>query len=329
MNKSLLKLLLRRGLYSVVLLFLLITFIFILLRIAPGDPVSRYISPGLSPHLAETLRESFGLSEPLPVQYINFIGNTFTGDLGASFNYRMPVTKVIGEFLPFTIIFALVSFSLQMLLAVVLALRGVKKKGSIKDRIISDTNLVVYAVPSFITGVLLIFLFSELLPLFPSSGIKSYDNESMNFIARLFDYAKHLVLPLITLTLGGTALLYRYLRENMDELFNSDFVLYLRSNGISSREIVKKHILPNAVSPLIAVAGIELGILFSGALITEVIFGLPGMGRLTVQAILLRDYPLVTGCVLVSGMLIITTNFAADLIKSRMDKRLISKGILD
>jgi peptide/nickel transport system permease protein len=329
MNKTLLKLLLRRGIYSLMILFFLITFVFILLRISPGDPVSRYISPGVSPQVAENLKESFGLNESLPVQYFTFIINTVSGDLGMSFNYRTPVTSVISEFLPFTILFALVSFSLQLMLAVALALRTVNKKGGMKDKLISDTNLIIYAIPSFVTGVLLIFFFSELLGLLPSSGIKSYNHESMNFFGRIFDFVKHLILPLVTLTLGGTTVLYRYLRENMDELFNSDFVLYLKSNGIGQKEIIRKHILPNALSPVISVAGIELGILFGGALITEVIFGLPGMGRLTVQAILLRDYPLVTGCVMVSGVLVITSNFIADLVKIKMDKRLITKGILD
>jgi peptide/nickel transport system permease protein len=329
MNKALLIMLMRRGAYSLMILFLLITFVFILLRLSPGDPINKYISPGISPQLAENLKESFGLNKSFPLQYFNFVVNTVSGDLGSSFNYRLPVTSVIKEFLPFTIIFALISFSLQMLFAVMLALRAAGKKGTVKDKIISETNLVVYAVPAFVTGVLLIFVFSELLGLLPSSGIKSYNNDNMNFFARMLDYGKHLLLPLVTLSIGGTAVLYRYLRENMDEIFNSDYVLYLRANGVSQKEIIRKHVLPNAVSPLISVAGIELGILFSGALITEVIFGLPGMGRLTVQAILLRDYPLVTGCVLVSGILIIASNFIADLVKIRMDKRLITKGMLD
>jgi peptide/nickel transport system permease protein len=329
MSNPLLMLIVKRSLYSVTILFLLVTFVFILLRISPGDPVSKYISPGISPQLSENLKESFGLNQSLPVQYYNFIKNTVAGDLGSSFNYRVPVLSVIAEFLPFTIIFALISFAIQMVLAVILALRTAKKKGSIKDKIISESNLVVYAVPSFITGVLLIFIFSEWLSIFPSSGIKSYDNESMNFFERIFDYGKHLFLPLVTLTVGGTTVLYRYLRENMDEIFNSDYVLYLRANGISQQEIIRGHILPNALNPLIAVAGIELGILFGGALITEVIFGLPGMGRLTVQAIIMRDYPLVTGCVLISGMLVIMSNFIADIVKVRIDKRLIEKGLLD
>ncbi len=328
MNKAF-PVIIKRLLYSILLLFLLITFVFLLLRAAPGDPVNKYISPLLSPQLAENIKDSFGLNDSVIKQYGDFLIQTLSGNLGISFNYRTPVLSVIMEFLPFTIFFALLSFSLQLIIAISLSLRTSRKRGSLLDKAVSEVNLFIYALPSFFTGVLLIFLFSETVQIFPSSGIKSYDYEEMNLIGKIFDIAVHLVLPLITLTLAGTAVMYRYLRTNMDEVFNSGMVLYLRSNGISEKEIIKKHILPNAISPLISIAGIELGILLSGTLITEVIFGLPGMGRLTITAIFQRDYPLITGCALVSGMLIILSNLLADFIKFKMDKRLLSKGILD
>jgi peptide/nickel transport system permease protein len=329
MNRSVLYLTGKRLLFSVFLLFLLITFIFLLLHAAPGNPIGKYISPELNPDLAEKIRDSFGLNDSLLKQYSTFLSQAFTGNLGISFNYRMPVLSVIGEYLPFTVGFALLSFTIQLAAAIGLSLMAAKRKGSITDKVTSNLNLFIYALPSFFIGVMLIFIFSELLKIFPSSGLMSHDYEDLSFLGKLLDLGKHLALPLITLTLTGTAVLYRYLRENMDEAFNSGYVLYLKSNGIPGNEIIRRHILPNAVSPLIAIAGIELGILFSGTLITEVIFGLPGMGRLTVQAILVRDYPLVTGCALISGVLIIASNFFADIVKVKMDKRLLAKGILD
>ena len=322
-------LIIKRIVNSFLLLFLLATFVFLLLRAAPGDPVSKYISPTLHPQLAENLRDSFGLNESALSQYIDFITETFTGNLGISFNYRVPVASVIMEFLPFTIMLALLSFSLQMMIAIYFSLKAAGKKGSKRDKFISETSLLIYALPSFFIGVLLIYLFSELAGIFPSSGVKSFNYDEMNILEKLADIIKHLVLPLITLTVTGAAVMYRYLRTNMDEVFNSGYVMYLRSNGVGEKEIIRKHILPNSISPLIAVAGIELGILLSGTLITEVIFGLPGMGRLTMMAILQRDYPLVTGCALVSGVLIVMSNFIADLVKYKLDKRLLAKGILD
>jgi peptide/nickel transport system permease protein len=130
-------------------------------------------------------------------------------------------------------------------------------------------------------------------------------------------------MPVITLSIGGLAVFYRYLRDSLEETMNKQFVLNLRANGFDEKTILLKHIIPNAAGPLIAVAGVELGILLSGALITEVIFGLPGMGRLAVNAILERDYPLIIGCMLTAGILIILSNLAADIIRTKIDKRLI------
>jgi peptide/nickel transport system permease protein len=176
--------------------------------------------------------------------------------------------------------------------------------------------------------VFLILIFSEKLKLLPASGLMSADAESLSGGAKLADYVLHLILPVITLSLGGIAVFYKYLRDNLDDVFNKPFVLNLYAYGLSKKEITKKHVIPGAVSPLISIAGVELGVLFSGALITEVIFGLPGMGRLTVNAILSCDYPLVIGCTFISGILIIISNFLADLLKAKLDKRLVS-GILN
>jgi peptide/nickel transport system permease protein len=235
----------------------------------------------------------------------------------------MPVISVIGEYLPFTIIFALLSFIFQLTLAFFLALLSVRKLDGFVDRTISKLSLVVYAIPSFVIGISLILVFSVYFRIFPSSGLASFDSASFSFFQKLGDYAGHMVLPLITLSLGGTAVFYKYLRDNIVEIYNKPFVLNLRANGVSERKITIRHIIPNAIGPLISVAGVELGVLFGGALITEVIFSLPGMGRLTMNAILSRDYPLVIGCTFIAGMLVIISNFAADLLKAKIDKRLI------
>ncbi len=321
-------LLLKRVLTSVIVLFLMITFLFFLLRIAPGDPSQKFVSPDLSPRLAAMVRQSFDLNSSLLDQYKTFILNLIKGDFGISYTYRIPVIQVIGEFLPFTIIFSLICFIIQLSAGFLLALFVVKKINGTRDKIISQTSIMVYALPSFVIGVALIFIFSVLLNIFPSSGLSSFDFDSFNFFQKMIDYARHMVLPLITLSLGGIAVYYKYLRDNLEEVYNKSFVENLRAHGFEEKVITKKHVIPNAISPLIAVAGVELGLLFGGALITEVIFALPGMGRLTINAILSRDYPLVIGCTFVSGVLIIITNLTADLIKAKMDKRIV-KGILN
>ena len=175
-------------------------------------------------------------------------------------------------------------------------------------------------------GVFLIFIFSAKINLFPSSGLKSLDFDSFSFLGQIWDYIVHLVLPLITLSLAGIAMFYKYLRDNLEEVYQQNFILNLRASGFDEKIILKKHVLPNAVRPLISIAGIELGILLGGTL--EVIFSLPGMGRLMMDSIFSRDYPLIVGCALTAGLLMIITNFAADLIKMKLDKRMI-KGLMN
>jgi peptide/nickel transport system permease protein len=306
----------------------MVCFIFILLRISPGDPSLKFVSPELSPNLAQKVKESFGLNKTVFEQFVQFISNIFSGNFGVSYDFRKPVVEVMKNYLLFTVTFSLISFIIQLTVSYFLALLSIKKTNGFIDRLLGKTSLVLYAIPSFVIGVFLIFIFSEKLKLLPASGLISYGTESLSGGEKFTGYVLHLILPLITLSLGGIAVFYKYLRDNLDEVFNKPFVLNLYGYGLSKKEITRKHVIPGAISPLISVAGVELGVLFSGALITEVIFGLPGMGRLTVNAILSRDYPLVVGCTFVSGVLIIVSNFLADMMKAKLDKRLVS-GMLN
>lgn len=328
MNKEFIKLLIKRISTSIIVLFLMITFVFILLRVSPGDPAQKYFSPELSPELAEQIRESFGLNSSIFIQYKSFLLNLFKGDLGISYNYREPVVSVILQYLPFTLIFSLISFFNQIIVGCLLALIAVKRINKLPDKIISKANLLFYAMPSFVVGVFLIMIFSEILNLFPSSGLRSFDFDSFTFWGQTKDYISHMIMPVATLSLGGIAIFFRYMRDGLEETLNKPFVLNLRANGFDEKTIMLKHVIPNAAGPLVSVAGVELGVLLGGALVTEVIFGLPGMGRLAVQAIFVRDYPLIIGCTLTAGILIILSNLAADIIKARIDKRTL-KDVLN
>ena len=323
MNKEFFKLLIKRIGTSVVVLFLMITFVFVLLRVSPGDPAQKYYSPELSQELAAQVKESFGLNSSIFVQYKSFLFNLVKGDLGISYNYREPVISVIFQYLPFTLIFSLISFFVQIIAGCLLALIAVKRINGYPDKIISKMNLLFYAMPSFVVGVFLILIFSELLNLFPSSGSRSFDFDSFSLFGQAKDYLSHMIMPIVTLSLGGIAIFFRYMRDGLEETLNKPFVLNLRANGFDEKTIMLKHVIPNAAGPLVSVAGVELGVLLGGALVTEVIFGLPGMGRLAVQAIFVRDYPLIIGCTLTAGILIVLSNLAADIIKARIDKRTI------
>lgn len=326
MSKETVLLILKRILSSLVVLFLLITFLFFMLRISPGEPSLKFVSPELSPQLASIVKDSFGLNGSLINQYKNFLFNLLKGDFGISYIYRLPVVNVISEYLPFTILFSLSSFIIQITCAFVLSYFSIKRLRGKLDRTLSQLSLIVYALPSFVIGVFLIFIFSSWLNILPSSGLSSFDSSGFSFTERFTDYTFHMILPLLTLSIPGIAEYYKYLRDNLEEVSGKPFVENLRANGFSESAITRRHIIPNAVSPLISVAGVQLGILFGGALITEVIFALPGMGRLTVNAIFSRDYPLIVGCTFISGVLIILTNLFADIFKAMLDKRLL-KGI--
>lgn len=297
-----------------------------MLRISPGGPEQKFISPQLNTELMQRVRESFNLDKPVVQQYSAFLINLIQGDFGVSYNYRRPVADVIMDYLPFTLSFAFIVVVVQLILGFLLSFISINKINSRTDKFISKFTLLFFSIPTFVAGVFLIYIFSERLNLFPSSGLKSINHSEMNLPQQVIDYVIHLVLPVITLCIGGIAVYYRYLRDNLEEIYNKPFVLNLRSSGVSEKEITLKHVIPNAVNPLITITGIDLGLLLSGALITEVIFGLPGMGRLTVTAILTRDYPLVLGCTFIAGVFIIITNLAADILKAKIDKRLI-KGI--
>ncbi len=323
MNKIISGAVVKRILSSVVVLFLVVTFVFFLVRLAPGNPAQKFLSPDFNPQLAEQISKSFSLDKSAFEQYISFLKNLFTGDFGSSYTYRSPVFSVVYEYLSFTILFTLLAFIIQTSISFWLAIRSVKKINGLFDRIADKFSLVIYATPSFVIGLFLILIFSVQLDLFPTSGIKSLDNSELPFFSRIMDYFSHLILPLITLSAGGIAVFYRYLRDNMNDIYNHNFVMNLRSMGYDEKTILRKHIFPNTLGPFLSIAGIELGILFGGALITEVIFGLPGMGRLTISAIFERDYPLVIGCTIAAASLMIISNLIADLIKIKIDKRLV------
>jgi peptide/nickel transport system permease protein len=328
MKSGILKTILLRFFSSLLTLFLLISFLFVLIRLSPGNPTDKYISAKLGSELSDKISDKFSLNQPIADQYFAFVTNVFKGDLGISYNYRQPVFEIIWEYFSFTLVFAIVSFILQIGLSIWLSVWVIKRRSKLLDNFISNSAILVYSVPAFVLGVALIYIFSVEWNLFPISGLHSLDFENFSFFGKVIDTLHHLVLPLITLTSAGVAMFYKYTKDSMDEVLSQTFVTNLVSSGLESNSILKKHVIPNSLRPIISVAGVELGILLGGTLITEVIFSLPGMGRLTIDSILSRDYPLVIGCVFTVGAVMIIANFLADIIKLKLDKRLL-KGILN
>lgn len=325
MKKSKSIIFLRRILSSLLVLFLLVTFVFIIIRLSPGDPSQKYLSPKLSMELHKEISNSYQLDKSIAEQYFAFVKNIFLGDLGISYSYRKSVVSVIGEYLPFTIVFSLIAFIIQLLISVLLVYLSINYKDRAIDKILQSSSFVIYAIPVFLSSVFLIYLFSYNINLFSSSGLRSFNFEEFSFFEKILDYAKHMTLPLIAVSLTGIPIYYKYLRDAIISNMNSNYVLILDSIGVEKKKIIFKHVLPNSINAVIAVAGIELGILLGGAVIIETIFSLPGMGHLSMNAVLERDYPLIIGCTITAGVLMLCVNIIADICRVLIDKRLLKE----
>ncbi len=320
-NKDLIISISKRLLTSIFVVFIIISLIFVLTRLAPGDPSYKYISPSLSSKHIELVKQKFQLDEPLHIQYIYFIRNIFEGDLGISYNYKKPAFDVIFEALSFTIKFSTAVFIFQLIISFILAIISIKLAGSTLDKFITKVSLLVYSLPVFVSGLLLILLFSIIFDWLPMSGYYSLGSNDKSTFLILWDNFKHLILPVLTLSLSFIPVYFRYIRDNFESISNSAFIINLKANGVSDKVILLKHIIPNSINPLLAIAGIDIGVLLSGSLITEYIFGLPGMGRLTLEAIFSRDYPLIIGCSILSSVFMVIANIGMDALRTLLDKR--------
>lgn len=320
-KKEFIKSIFKRLLSSILIVLVIISVIFVLIRLAPGDPSQKFISPELSIEHKKIVTHNFHLNEPIHIQYVNFIWNLLNGDLGISYDYNQPVIDVIFNTLPFTIKFSFIVFTFQFIISFTLAFLSMGLLGKRLDLIIKKITLFIYSVPIFVSALFFLLIFSVLLDWLPFSGVSSIYNDNLTGIEKFWDYLKHLILPVITLSLVFISIYYKYFRETIDPLYDASFIVHLKSNGISSNKLYFNHIFPNTINPILAVVGIDLGILLGGALITEVIFGLPGMGRLTYKAIFYSDYPLIIGCCFFSSILMLLSNLISDIVRSLIDKR--------
>jgi peptide/nickel transport system permease protein len=303
------------------MLFGLATLVFFVSRLLPGDPASLYVAPGTPPSLAEQLRSQFGLDRSLWDQYLAWLFSTLRGELGFSFAHGAPVTDVLRQVFPNTLLLGGAAFLLECILAFVIAGLAIRFAGSRFDRALSNMTLVAYALPSFWLGILLLSLFSFSLRIFPSSQMHSVGADQLGGWAALWDMLKHLALPALTVAVPGTAAIARYLRTSMAETMKQDYVVAAIGMGLSKGRVFRSIVLPNSLGPVVSVLGIEIGVLLTGVLVSETLFAWPGMGRCAVMAIFSRDYPLILGCTLSGGVLVVAANILADVIRAWIDPR--------
>ena len=317
---------LRRLLEALLLLFGLVTLVFFLSRLLPGDAASVFISPGVSPAVIDQLRQQFGLDRPPLEQFVCWLGAAARGEFGYSFAHHAPVAEVLAEVFPNTVVLGGAALILEIVLAIAVAFLVARSPGSWIDRGLSQASLVAYALPTFWIGILLLTMFSYSLGIFPSSQMHSMAAGEGGGIPRALDLLHHLALPVVTVAIPGAAGMARYLRASITTAQRQDYVLMARSMGFSRSKVFLSYVLPNSVGPLISIVGMEFGGLLTGVLVTETIFSWPGMGRLAIMAIFARDYPLILGCTVVSGVVVLVGNTLADLLNAWIDPRVRVAG---
>jgi ABC-type dipeptide/oligopeptide/nickel transport system permease component len=252
------------------------------------------------------LRATWGLDEPLPDQFGTYVLHLFRGDLGESLSYRGPVLDVIRSRLPATLQLACAAMTLALIIAIPLGVASALRPGSLFDNLVSGLTIVTQSVPSFWLGVQLILIFSLYLRLFPPSGAEG---------------PKYLVLPAVTLAADVAALLTRVVRTEMAGVLRQDYVRTARAKGLPTTTVNFRHAFRNAANPLVTVVGLRWGAILGGAAITETVFAWPGIGRLAVQSVAARDYPLIQGVVLVAAVIFVTLNLLVDLLYGMLDPR--------
>jgi len=300
----------RHSLYRILLVlpavWLILTMVFMLIHIVPGDPVEQMLGPDAQAADTQELRHELGLDLPIGVQYVHYLGNLVRGDWGQSYRFRDPVLRLILQRYPATLELALAALVVCVCIAIPAGVFSASRRARAGDRVTSVVTLLGLSVPNFALGPLLILLFSVELGWLPVSGRGGIS---------------HLVLPAVTLGAALSAILTRMVRGSMLEELSSDYVRTARAKGLPERTVLFRHAFRNALIPIITVIGLQFGTLLAGAIVTETIFSWPGIGRLAVQAISSRDYPLLQGCILVIALSYVLVNLLTDVLYALVDPR--------
>lgn len=306
----------RRVLHALVVLAVVGVVTFFIVRLAPGGP-SLLADPALRDAERAAIEARLGLNDPLPLQFLKFVGSAVRGDLGQSFLFGTPTLQVIASRLGNTLILAGASLLLTLLVAVPLGTLCGLRPHSWLDRVISVISVVVLAVPVFWLGLILIIAFAVLRPVLPAGGMYTTGREG-----DVGDLLRHLLLPAVVLASASIAELLRYTRSSVRSAARLDHVRTARAKGLPQRAVNRRHVLKNALIPVVTVIGLQLPRLVGGAAVTETIFAWPGMGRLSVEAALGRDYPLILGVTLVVALAVVLFNLLVDLLYPLIDPRI-------
>ena len=298
---------LSRLLYTLPVVWLVVSVVFLLIHFVPGDPVQQMLGEGATAGDLQTMRHAYGLDVPLGEQYLNYWKGVLHGDLGKSLRFNQAVTSLIASRYPSTLQLTLASLLVAIVLAIPAGVRSARRKNRWDDRVLSVVSLFGLSFPNFALGPILMLFFAIKLGWLPVSGTGSLG---------------HFILPAITMGGAMAAILTRMVRTSMLEELSQDYIRTARAKGLPERTVIYRHALRNALIPILTVLGLQFGALLAGAIVTETIFSWPGIGRLTIQAIGNRDYYLVQGCILAIGLTYVAVNCLTDLLYSAVNPRI-------
>ncbi|MGH2558917.1 MAG: ABC transporter permease [Thermomicrobiales bacterium] len=317
--------LIRRTVQAVPLLLGISVLVFLLLQMTPGGPLAVSERSGASGRVTQEdfqrLRDKYGLDDPLYVQYFNWLKELVQGDWGTSFNTGRPVLTMIGERLPTTLTLTGAAFLITLCISIPVGILAATRQYTIFDYFSTSVAFLGISIPSFWLGLMLIYLFTFQLGWLPSVGLTDPRQDHEGW-AGIWDRITHLIMPVTILALASTASMTRYLRAAMLDVISQDYVRTARAKGLTERVVIGYHALKNGAVPLVTVLALELPDLFIGAVITESIFAISGMGRLFVESANLRDYPVLMGILLIASVLVIVSNLLADVVYGLIDPRI-------
>ena len=313
---------LQRLLYAALLLTAVLVLNFSMMHLAPGDIADTIAQAngGADAEVMEQIREDYGLDQPFPVQLAKYVGGVLSFDLGYSFFYNQPVTTLIFEKLPATLLLVITSQLLALVVGVLLGVFSARNPKGASSHFVTLFALFGYSAPVFWTGILLLIAFSLKIPILPVAGMRDVTIEG-GFLIHALDIARHMVLPVITLSSIFLALYSRLCRASMMEVLGSDYIRTAKAKGLSDAQVTYKHALKNSMSPVVTLAGIQFSAVVSGAVLVETVFSWPGLGSLALQSIVARDTPTILGILFFSAIVVIVGNLLTDFVLRMIDPR--------
>ncbi|KUI37696.1 glutathione ABC transporter permease [Mycobacterium sp. IS-1590] len=305
----------RRLAYSAVVLLGVLVVSFALVHLVPGDPVRIALGTRYTPQAYEALRSASGLDKPIVEQFLSYIGNALTGDLGVSFRNGDPVTVILLERLPATVSLASAGIVIALLIAIPAGIFSALREGRVSDALVRVGSQFGVSIPDFWMGILLIALFASTLHWLPTSGYRPLFDDPVGWL-------RHLILPALTVGLVAGAILTRYVRSAVLEVTAMGYVRTARSKGLAPRVVTLRHTVRNALIPILTITGIQLATIMSGVIVVEVVFAWPGLGRLVYNAVAGRDYAVIQGTVLLIAALFLLINLIVDVLYAVVDPRI-------